>query len=200
MTPISIGDAERPETMSHSLVPVDPGLRKLWKSDLPQVKDLLLRMDMETRRLRFGIYVHDDFLIDYAEQLFARDSVVYGAFPDGTLRAVGEVRGLHKTRLFHAEAAVSVEPEWQEHGIGSALFERLVTSAQNRGIVALHVHFLKENQLMRRITEQHESKIEFHSGEVEATVDPHWPTPMSLAGEVWQDTNAFVRSVLHLPP
>ena len=175
-----------------------PDIRRLWKRDLPEITRHLLRLDTENRRLRFGTYVTDAFIRSYAEQIIGLDSVVFGAFPDGQLRAMGELRGLYKSWPAHAEAAFSVEPDWQGMGIGTTLFSRLVTASQNRGIKSLHVLFLHENDRMRRITAKHHAELEFHGGEVEATLDPPWPTPLSIAEEIAENTSAYVRTVFHL--
>lgn len=184
--------------MSRQTTISTPEIRRLWKRDLPEITRHLLHLDTETRRLRFGTYVTDAFLRSYAAGVIGLDSVVFGAFVDGDLRAMGELRGLYRSWPPEAEAAFSVDPAWQGMGIGSTLFARIVTAAQNRGITRLHVLFLHENDRMRRITAKHHADLEFHGGEVEATLDPPWPTPFSIAGEIAENTSAYVRTVFHL--
>lgn len=177
-----------------------PVVRKLRKHDLHEIALHLLRLDRESRRLRFGALVSDEFIRTYAARVTDIDSVVFGAFFDGKLRAVGELRLQFKSWPLNADLAVSVEPGWQGQGIGSALFSRLVAAAQNRNIKSLHVLFQKENHPMRRIAAKHHPGLDFQGGQVEATFDAPWPTSLSIAQEIAEDTGAYVRQVLFLAP
>lgn len=184
--------------MSNHFSHTSPAIRKLWKRDLPEITQHFLRLDHETRRLRFGTSVSDDFIRTYAKRILDIGSMIVGTFPDGQLRAVGELRGLYQPSPFNAELALSVESGWQSQGIGSALFSRLMTAAQNRRIRSLYVLFRNENKRMCRIVVKHHPKLEFHGGEVEATLDPPWPTPLSIAHEVVEEINAYIRRALML--
>lgn len=97
-------------------------IRKLGKRDIPEITQHLLRLDGKSRRSRFGVPVKDEFIRTYAGRIIGVDALVFGAFHDGRLRAIGELRGLVQAWPHEAEIAVSVEPEWQGEGIGGALF------------------------------------------------------------------------------
>ncbi len=176
------------------------GIRKLWQRDLPEITEHFLRLDPATRRARFGTFVSDTLTERYAAHFFDDEPIAFGAFRDDKLRAIGELRAARAGWMSDAEIALSVEPEWQGQGIGSALFERIVTAARNRGMKLLHVLFLNENERMRRITAKHHPELEFHGGEVEATLDPPWPTPFSIAEEISEDASAYVQSVFQRDP
>lgn len=176
------------------------GIRKLWPHDLPEITGHFLRLDQTTRRARFGSFIDDSLAGRYAAHFFDDDPVAFGAFPDGELRAIGELRSARPGWMSDAEIALSVEPEWQGQGIGGTLFERIVMAARNRGMKLLHVLFLNENERMRRITAKHHPELEFHGGEVEATLDPPWPTPFSIAEELIEDASAYVQSVSRHDP
>lgn len=176
----------------------DVTIRKLWKHDQEAVNDHFLRLDQDSRRLRFGSFVDDSNLNKYTEQLLSFDSVIFGAFCDGKLRAVAELRGLFHSWPMSAEAAFSVERGWQDHGIGEALFNRLVSAAQNRGVKKLNMLCLRDNDRMRHLASKHHAVLEFHTGEVEATLAPPWPTAFSLTEEFVGETKNFAREVLHL--
>lgn len=173
-----------------------PEIRKLWTSDLPDITQHLLRLDAEARRLRFDATVSDAFVTDYAERVIEVGSVVFGAYRDGVLRAIGELRGVYQLWPPNAEIALTVEHDWQSQGIGSALFSRLVESAQNRGIKSLHVLFMTENRRMRQIAAKHHPGLVFLDGQVDASFDPPWPTPLSLVHEFVADSGAYVRQMV----
>ena len=66
----------------------------------------------------------------------AGDAVLYGYFEDGVLRGVSELHPLGAMDVATAEAAFSVESDWQGQGIGSTLMERILAAAcaRRRGV------------------------------------------------------------------
>ncbi|MFN3210279.1 MAG: GNAT family N-acetyltransferase [Roseovarius sp.] len=178
---------------------IEPDIRRLWPADKRILREHFERLDPETRRLRFGAAVTSEFVGDYAGTLLALDSIVHGAFVDGTLRGVGELRMLLNSWPVRAEIALSVETDWQHEGIGDALFVRMLAAARNRGVRSLYMMCLRENERMQRLARRHEATLTFDIGEVEATLDQPWPTPLSLAEEVMGETRTYLHAVLRPP-
>lgn len=174
---------------------IRPEIRRLWKTDKSQILRHFRRLDPATRRLRFGVSVSRQFLQGYVEDILSIDSIVYGAFVDGSLRGVGELRVLLGRWPPRAEVALSVEAAFQEEGIGDALFARLVASAQNRGVRTLYMMCLRENIRMQHLARKHEAYLKYEIGEVEATLDPPWPTPLSVVEEMVGGTSSYLRAV-----
>ncbi|WP_138932850.1 GNAT family N-acetyltransferase [Roseovarius arcticus] len=185
--------------MFHETARIQPGIRRLWKSDQPQLIDHFQRLDDETRRLRFGGMVSDGFVSEYAEQVLSTDAVIFGSFPDDELRGVAELRGLINSWPRNAEVALLVEPAWQDVGIGEALLSRLIAAAQNRGVKTLHMLCLRENMSMRSLAKKHSAHLEIDVGNVEATLAPSWPTPMSVFEEMFGDTRSYLDTLFHQP-
>lgn len=184
--------------MNSKTARVQPSIRRLWKCDQPTLVDHFQRLDPQTRRLRFCATVSDGFVREYAEQILSIDSLVFGAFPDGELRGVAELRGLLDSWPRSAEAALLVESEWWGEGIGDALLNRLVAAAQNRGIKTIHLLCLRENTRMQNLAKKHDAILEFDIGSVEATLDPPWPTPMSMFEELFGDPRRYLPAICHL--
>jgi GNAT superfamily N-acetyltransferase len=90
-----------------------------------------------------------------------------------------------------AEAAFSIEKPWQSHGIGSALFERSLLAARNRGIQLLHVYCLFENQRMQQLARKFEAELSFDFGTVIGKVENPYPTPLSVMQELVLDGQSF---------
>ena len=176
--------ATEPDLMSGNPFVTKPEIRKLRKFDTPEVVRHLLRLDPQTRRSRFGVVVKDGFIRDYAADAIAAEAIVFGAFFDDELRAIGELRGISKTSSLNAELALSVESGWQNLGIGSALFSCLVAAAQNRGIRPLQVLFLSENKRMQKIAAKYDHQMTFDNSQVEPALQPPWATPVSFACEM----------------
>jgi len=185
--------------VAQETVRIQPFIRRLWKSDQPKLVDHFQRLDEKTRRLRFGGTVSEGFVREYAEQILSNAAVNFGSFPDNELRGVAELRGLLDSWPRSAEVALLVEPEWQDAGIGEALLNRLVAAAQNRGIKTLHMLCLRENLSMRNLAKKHHATLEVDIGNVEATLAPPWPTPLSMFEEMFGDTRSYLDTFFHQP-
>ena len=131
-----------------------PQTRRLWLSDRHTLIDFFEGLDANSRRMRFGALVADRSVRDYAAHLLSIDSIVFGSFPDGTLRGVGELHRLLGDWPLAAEVAFAVQEEWQHEGIGEALFGRIVTAAQNRGIRSLQMLCLRDNERMQNLAQK----------------------------------------------
>ena len=184
--------------MKHHATSITVEIRKLGKRDISIITQHFLRLDRKTRSARFGAIVKDAVIKNYAEHVIGADTLVFGAFVDGELRAIGELRGLLKTCPQNAELALSVEPDWQDKGIGSTLFSRLMSASQNRGITTLHVFFSDENKIMQSIAARYHPEVTLSGGQIEATIDPPWATPLSYAREVAEDAIACFRQVFQV--
>ena len=55
-------------------------IRKLWPAESDKFRDHLLRLDKESRRLRFAHGVSDQFLEEYASRMNEQGAVVFGYF------------------------------------------------------------------------------------------------------------------------
>lgn len=184
--------------MTSDAAHIRPEIRRLWKSDQPLLARHFQKLDAQTRRLRFGTSVNDGYIGSYVAQILSANSVVFGAFPDGELRGVAELRGLLDNWPWSAEAALSVQAKWQDEGIGDALLNRLVAAAQNRGIKKIHMLCLRENRRMQSLARKHDALLQYEIGEVEATLDPPWPTPLSMFEEMFDDTRRYLHETFHL--
>ena len=173
----------------------DPNLgegvyRKLHGSEREAFRDHLLRLDVESRRLRFGHPVPDSFVRQYAEHTPWTGCVIHGFFSDDALRGTAELRPFGNLIPDKAEAAFSVEKPWQGKGIGKELLRRLVLSARNRGIKELTMYWLPENNRMRALAQQGNAQIAWDAGEVTGTVTPPSPTGLSFLREVFEDLSS----------
>lgn len=169
-------------------------IRKLWIGEAAQYRDHLKRLDPESRRNRFGGAVADSFIDDFATRTFRREVVLHGFFADGVLRGVGELRMLDFAG--EAEAAFSIEQEWQSHGIGSALLERTLLAARNRGIKLLHMACLAHNKRMQQLARKFDAELSFDFGSVVGEVEAPHPTPLSVLREALADGAGFATAVL----
>ena len=174
----------------------DGVIRKLWIAESDLYRDHLLRLDRDSRHSRFGGGVSDDFVADYVGATYRLNAVVHGFFADGTLRGAAELRPLGTAFTREAEAALAIETPWQSHGIGSALLERTLLAARNRGIKRMHMACLANNRRMQELARKFAAELSFDFGSVVGEVAAARPTPLSVLRELVADGHGFATAVL----
>ena len=174
----------------------DGVIRKLWIHRAGPYRDHLLRLDKESRRNRFGGGVSDAFIENYIELSLGLDVVIHGYVVGGILRGVAELRPLGGGSAEEAEAAFSIEQPWQSLGVGTALLERTLLAARNRGTKLLHMACLANNARMIDLARKFEAELKFDFGSVVGEVEAAHPTPISVWRELVADTHGFATAML----
>jgi GNAT superfamily N-acetyltransferase len=175
----------------------DGGLiRKMWIGEAYKYRDHLLRLDPESRHRRFGGGVSDAYVRNYVDTTMWLDAIVHGFFVDGTLRGAAELRAVGGRFSNEAEAAFSVEGDWQSHGVGSALLERTLLTARNRGISHLQMACLADNRRMQQLARKFDAELSFDFGEVVGEVEAAHPTPLSVMRELVSDGHGLATAIL----
>ena len=176
---------------------VDGGaIRKLWLAEAKAYRDHLLRLDPESRRNRFGGAVANDLVDAYAGRAMRMDAVVHGFLVDRVLRGVAELKPFGAAFPTEAEVAFSIEKPWQSHGVGSALLERTLLAARNRGIKLVHMACLADNARMQQLARKYEAELSFDMGSVVGEVAAPQATPLSMFREMLADGHGFATAVL----
>jgi len=176
---------------------VDGGvIRKLWIGEADQYRDHLLRLDGQSRHSRFSGGVTDEFIENYVNTALPLAAVVHGFFVDGVMRGAAELRPLGPAFTREAEAAFSIEGPWQSHGVGSALLDRTLLAARNRGIRKLHMACLANNRRMQELARKFDAELSFDFGGVVGEVRAARPTPLSVLREFVSDGHGFATAVL----
>jgi GNAT superfamily N-acetyltransferase len=179
-------------------------IRRLWRSDLPEFRDHLLRLDETSRHMRFGGGVSDAFIRQYAEHCFGEGDLVFGAFVDGVLRGAAELRSNEAIwaeqapfdRHIHAEAAFSVEDAYRKRGLGEKLFGRIAEAARNHGVEVIEIVCLPENVAMRKLAAKFKTEFTFDNNQLLGTLTARRPTPLSMLTEAAHDVADFGASML----
>src|SRR4029079_5623843 len=177
-------------------LPDDGVIRKLWIGETDAYRDHLLRLDRESRNRRFSGAVSDEFVAQHAASAGGFSVVLHGFFADGVLRGAAELRSIGPVFAREGEAAFSVELSWQSHGVGTALLERTLLSARNRGIKLLRMHCLAENRRMQQLASKFEADLKFDFGSVVGQVDPPRFTLLSLTREMITEAHSVATAVL----
>lgn len=184
-------------TMDQMIPEVDQGhIRRLLPFDNAALRGHLKRLDDESRQLRFGAMVSNSFLDSYADSMYRFDTIIFGYFYEGELRAIGELRPISFDEGGRAEIAFSVEKDWQHKGIGSLLMQRVVMTARNRGFAHVSVFCLPGNDPMRHLAEKFGAHMHMEQGELLGDIQPLPPTPFSYLDESLLAAQDAVTSVL----
>jgi len=170
-------------------------IRKLWIGESHALRDHLLRLDADSRRNRFGSAVSDSFVCRHAARALTPGTIIHGFFVDGCLRGASELRIAPASTSQPAELAFSVERAWQSYGIGSALLERTLLIARNRGIKFLQMTCLADNQRMQQLARKFEAELAFDFGGVTGELTARRPTPLSLLRELMADGHGVASAV-----
>ena len=175
-------------------------VRKLWIGETDAYRDHLIRLDRDSRHTRFSGAVSDEFIARHAATATGLGVVVHGFFVDGILRGAAELRRngstLGSMLSDGAEAAFSIEKEWQSSGVGTVLLERTLLSARNRGIKHMRMDCLASNRRMQQLARKFEADLSFDFGSVVGEVDPPRSTPLSLMREAMEDAHGVASQIL----
>jgi len=148
-------------------------IRKLCDVETDAYRDHLLRLDAQSRYNRFCGRITNDTVRDYAATARGSDVILHGFFVDGVLRGVADLRILGR----EAEVAFSIEKPWQRQGVGSALLERNLLAARNRGAKLLRVCYLVDNYPMQQLARKFEARLVFDYGTVIGTMETDAAVP-----------------------
>lgn len=177
-----------------------PMVRRLWLSDRQAVLDYFCRLDTETRANRFMGQVSEAGIRTYADKAMVARGVMFGAFVDGILRGLGELRpaGPGASSYFlgpEAEAAFAVERAFRRKGLGAALFKRITQAARNRGVADLHVRCFARNGPMIRLAAGQGADLKRDGLEADGALHLDRATPLSLWYESIAEAFDFTLSV-----
>lgn len=182
--------------MSIHAYPINGSIRKLLRSEVQLFADHLLRLDKESRRLRFTHAVSDEYVRNYAKTAADPGTIVYIYTLDGVVRAAAELKRMGVTWGDMAEAAFSVESEVANMGLATELMGHIILSARNRGVKQLVLNCLAENQKMQAIARKYNAELHIEHGDVVAEIVPSRFDYMSLATEMFEDRFILLLSAL----
>jgi GNAT superfamily N-acetyltransferase len=151
--------------------PPTGAVRVLRASEMPLLRDHLLRLDAASRRDRFNGVVDDDFLIKYAAGCADDGVIVIGYIEDGEVHAAAELHEPKRAPDDVPEIAFSVEQHLRRRGVGSVLFKALLAEAKRYGYRKLRVTTGAQNDAMRALARKFGTKLKFSHGELSGSLD-----------------------------
>jgi GNAT superfamily N-acetyltransferase len=197
-------------------------IRTLQRSELPLLKDHLLRLDPESRHDRVNGVADERFVVRYADKCLTDDTVVIAYLENGKVRAAAELHPFGSADDDLPEVAFSVERPYRRNGLGSALFTKLIEEARRRGFQGLRITTGSDNDAMRALARKFGAKLTFRQGESSGTIDlapredvppakpapvvaevaaanvPDWSVPFDLAATAVRMQRRYWNSVMRL--
>lgn len=144
-------------------------------------RDHLLRLSPKDRRLRFGHPRNDEAVRGHVDGLQPSRDIILAHF-DPELEVIGAVHIALSGRV--AELAFSVDQRHRRRGIGTALFERAVVCARNRGVRSAVIYCLAGNREMRSLARKARMTISTGAGDSEGTLELPPIMPASVVSEM----------------
>jgi RimJ/RimL family protein N-acetyltransferase len=171
-------------------------IRKIAAAESLQLQKHLIRLDPESRRMRFGAIVRDHHVKRFIETLNWSTSIHLGYFDRGQLCGAAHLVSFDQCDAPGVEYAVSVEAPHQNAGIGTELTRRAVTIARNRGLRELYMVCLRENARMQHIAHKVGATVILAGIEVEGRVTLRQADPVSIWQEAFDDGTGLVAETL----
>jgi len=129
--------------------------RPIHLTDESKMKDILYDLSQETLYYRFMTHYHHlghEQVRNFIYIDHRKDVAIVGTLPAAQgeeIIAIG--RYYLDTKTNRAEVAFIIRDEWQSHGIGSFLFNHLVTIAKRNGISGFTAEVLRNNKKMQSV-------------------------------------------------
>ena len=173
-------------------------VRRLHPAERHLAEGHLLRLGREDRLMRFCHTAGDAAISAYCAGMDWDAATVLGCFPDGRLRGLAELIPAAPSPGQSpwpraAELALSVERDFQDQGIGSALLRQTLLAARNRLIGPVRMICLPENKKMQRIALKFGARLDSGDGQTEGRILLPLPSHRSRTLEAAQDCGRVVR-------
>jgi GNAT superfamily N-acetyltransferase len=91
------------------------------------------------------------------------------------MRGAAELRLLGPFHPREAEAAFSVEKNWQGRGIGTALMRETLGAAKSKGLERIHMACLPSNGRMLKLMRNFGAELRFDSGNFDGKIQTRCP-------------------------
>lgn len=166
--------------------------------ELPLLRDHLLRLDRDSRHDRFNGFLDDGFIERYAARCAADGTIIVAYMENGVVRGAAELHPPEQSEDGLPEVAFSVEGCVRRRGVGSLLFQRVISEARWNGYRKLRVTTGAQNHAMRALAAKFGARLVFSHGESTGTIDLTQQPQDELAKLVIETPIAAARAMFDL--
>lgn len=167
-------------------VPAAPAIRPLLSVEAGAYLAHLIRLDPESRRLRFARPIDNRSLSDFVATIDWSRALVLAYIEDGVVRGAAHLAWPDIEWLAgDGELAVAVEQSWRRRGIGRDLLDRATGEARARGLAGIMFFTQADNQAMLALAGGLNAPISYFGRDVEGRVAldaPPAARPLFYAG------------------
>jgi GNAT superfamily N-acetyltransferase len=172
-------------------------IRTLSPSEMPLLRDHLLRLDRDSRRNRFNGVVDDSFIKAYAARSARDGTIVVAYLTGGEVHGAAELHQPEKASSFLPEMAFSVERDVRRQGLGSKLFEKVLDAARRAGFERVRITTGSENEPMKALARKFGAHLTFAHGESTGIIElDQVPSPSIVADDADMSARAARRRVV----
>lgn len=166
--------------------------------ELPLLRDHLLRLDPASRRDRFNGFLDDSFIERYADKCANDGTIIVAYMENGIVRGAAELHPPEQSENGLPEVAFSVEPCVRRRGVGSVLFQRVISEARWKGYRRIRVTTGAQNHAMRALASKFGAHLVFRHGESTGTIEVKQQSQTELAKLAVDAPLAAARALLTL--
>lgn len=160
---------------------------KLPQHEFHRYKEHLLKLDDESKYMRFGFIIKPEIIAELCDK--------WSANPDQHKIFVIEDENLDIIGVAHVslegdtpELAFSVLKEHQRKGLGNALMKRAIEYCQNKGVKHGYMVCLSTNDKIKRLARKNDILIKTEDGDSVGDIVIPNPTPISYWHEYVEDS------------
>lgn len=156
---------------------------QLWPADFHRYTEHLLKLDTDSRYMRFGFHAPDETIIKLGMKIRANsDRHIIFVIENDELEVVAA--GHISLEEDKPELAFSVLREHQGQGLGDSLMTRTLEWCRNRAIREGYMVCLPTNDAIKHLARKHGILVHTEQGEARADIELPGPTPVSILNEL----------------
>jgi RimJ/RimL family protein N-acetyltransferase len=146
-------------------------------SDRAAVRDHLLRLQGDDRRMRFGGAISDEGIDVYLKTAFDRNSEWFIIYSSDVVVAACHVAYIED----EAEIGLSVDVTERMKKLAQVVFRRALISVRAKNIKKVYMHCLSENTVMKHIAHKAGMTVVSAHGESDARIEVDYAYPLMNA-------------------
>lgn len=165
-------------------------LTRLYASDRDLIIRHLLALPAEDRLLRFGFRAPDESIYAYVDRINFINDDVFGVYGNDGKNLIGLLHlSIYKASdcvpVFLAEAGLSVQSQYQGHGMGNLMLEQAIQACEEEGVGKLFLYFNLRNIKIKKLAIKNHAIVSVDMEDCEAVIDILGPcAAINIIGQV----------------
>ncbi|MCA9459850.1 MAG: GNAT family N-acetyltransferase [Nanoarchaeota archaeon] len=158
--------------------------QELSEKEFPKYLEHLLELNKKDRILRFGYAISSNQIEKYTSSLNKKNDIIYGIKEGEKVIAAAHLAKINYQDKKIIELGISVNSEYRNRGLGSALFESATYKSRNQGFQLLETQCLKDNTWMMKKAREKNMTLTRDGAESFGELKLEKPDFMSITTEI----------------